>query len=221
MTDMLNKIENISTNTDFTRSPAKNTAAMESVYSNSRKFNFNDSFTFSSAFVLLSKINWKLRKFKLEHNRIVHIEFSAYGIIFSTTIDISDQEDLYKANYILSSLNEETGSFENLFVQILFSVADNPDVEGIIPLDFPACYDLLHRVKDKARYSQSEFWQSNLYEDFLSIKKSSIYEELSLLHHQVLVFIEMLTGNSLLPLAHYESNPKQEMQIKNIFKLNE
>lgn len=218
---MLNKIENISTNTDFSRSSAKNTSGIDSIYSHSQRLNFNDSLTFSSAFVLLSKIHWKLRKFKLEHNHLVHIEFSADEIIFSSAIDIFDPEELNYGKYQISrSITSEEIS-ENWCAEIFFNTLNKQLPGNGKPVNFPICKQFLKNILEHANYSRAEFWDSNVYEEILADLKTSLQNELSEIHIQVLMFIEMITGNSIIPADYQNHSNNHELKIINIFRLNE
>lgn len=218
---MLNKIENISTNTDFARSSAKNTSGIDSIYSHSHKLNFNDSLTFSSAFVLLSKIHWKLRKFKLEHNRLVHIEFSADEIIFSSTIDISDPEAINYGRYQITSLISFEDIAENWCAEIFFNTINKQSAGNSRPVSFPICKQFLKNILERAAYSRTDFWDNTIYEEILGGLKTSLHNELSEIHIQVLMFIEMITGNSIIPADYQNQSNNQELKIINIFRLNE
>lgn len=85
---MLERISNISLDTDFKKSKKGRYSQFKGELFSNSAFDVNDSISFSSASKYLSRAGWLLKEFKQTAGDKVVVEFNYYGFHFEVSLDL-------------------------------------------------------------------------------------------------------------------------------------
>ena len=215
---MLKKIENIASAAEF-KNNTRFTSGVPSLPAISGgKPNGSDSLSFSSAFRYLSQLKWQLKSFEQTEADEFNIKFVVDNLLFSTKVSINDSRSS-DINYKISD-QKITGLSEHKY-------------ETIISFDFdPAVYSQAI-LESSTEYIKRLFEKFSLYDSIL-LKSSNNPEvnsifidgdekklrvELSLIHRNIISFVEKVTGDVLsknLRLKSFNDNGGKIIKILNI-----
>jgi hypothetical protein len=215
---MLKKIENIASSAEF----KNNTRFINGLHSlpgiSSGKSSISDSLSFSSAFRYLSQLKWNLRSLEHNDNDEFLLEFEVDNFIFFTKVNIHDCRS-NNINYRIIN-DDKIGSSEHKY-QIQLSFEFDPEVYGETLLTTKTEY--LNWL-----YAKFELYDSIILKNssspevndfFIDEAQSHLRFEISLIHRNLIFFVEKVTGEILsqqLRLTPYNSSDEKLISIKQI-----
>lgn len=215
---MLKKIENITSAAEF-KNNTRFTSGVPSLSAISgEKSNGSDSLSFSSAFRYLSQLKWQLKSFEQTETDEFNIEFVVDNLLFSTKVSINDSRSS-DINYKISD-QKINGLSEHKY-------------QTIISFDFdPAVYSQAILVSS-TEYIKRLFEKFSLYDSillkssnnpevnsiFIDSDEKKLRSELSLIHRNIISFVEKVTGDVLstnLRMKPFNDNGGKIIKILNI-----
>lgn len=209
---MLNKIENISLNSER-KETFKLLSGDTSSISLHKKLNPLDSVTFSSALIFLSQLKWKLKSFRHNNSGQIHIEFLIGDFTFKCLLEFPTAYSK-QINYTIS--NQELTDINRLnhTIQIAFDYDQfvNTPMEGSIKLNFILL--LFERVLSTEHivnlHNLDTYYMERLTEDI----NNGLKEELNQIHKRLISFLEKLTGEEF--TQQFDAEEKSEAKNKSI-----
>lgn len=216
---MLKKIENIAASAEF----KNNTRFTGDIHAlpviNGAKSNVSDSLSFSSAFKFLSQLKWNLKSLTHNENDEFILEFIIDNLTFSTKIAVHDCT-ASNINYKISNENS-IKNYPHKY-QIVISFNFNPEVYSEPLLESSteylnwlfekfASYDSI-LLKNSANAEVNSF--------FIDGAEQNLRYELSLIHRNLIHFVEKVSGEILSNgLKIISTDTQQENQLK-LLKIN-
>lgn len=216
---MLKKIENIASAAEF----KNNTRFSPSINSipviNSGKSVSSDSLSFSSAFRYLSQLRWQLKSLEHNEHEEFNLEFIVDDLSFKTKIslhDCSSSNISYKVSNELA--NSSSGHIYNVIIAFDF------DSDVFYEAALESKTDYLNWLFQKFASYDSILLKSSSNPDvnafFIDEVEKKLRYELSLIHRNLIVFVEKVSGEILTSnLKHKTSDSNQEKLIK-ILQIN-
>ena len=134
---MLEKIVNISAGSDYKQSSKPGARSKVLHYLNEYHPTGNDSISLSPATAYLSIIGWKLKKIKIEKEKI-HIGFFFDNMDFSTTINPGEISQLPPIEYLIKYSVETFASILELNAKIISPVSSGISESEQVKIQFPA-----------------------------------------------------------------------------------
>jgi hypothetical protein len=193
---MLKKIENIAATAEFKNS----SRFINSLHSlpgiSSGKANISDSLSFSSAFRYLSQLKWNLKSLEHNENEEFSLEFGVDNFMFLTKVNI---HDCHSTNINYKIINENSISASAHKYQILLSF--DFDSEVFIEPVLATRTEYLSRLYEKfASYDSIILKNSSnteVNDFFIEESQSYLRYEISLIHRNLIFFIEKVVGEIL------------------------
>ncbi len=193
---MLKKIENIASPTEF----KNNTRFAPGVYSlpniSGGISNSSDSLSFSSAFRYLSQLKWQLKSFEQTEADVFNIEFLVDNLFFVTKVSINNSKST-DINYKISD-QKITGLSDHKY-QTIISFDFDPEVYS--QPAFASSVEYIKKLFEKfALYDSILLKSSNNPEVnsfFIDGDEKKLRLELSLIHRNIIFFVEKVTGEVL------------------------
>jgi len=215
---MLKKIENIASAAEF-KNNTRFTAGVNSlpVFAGG-KSNVSDSLSFSSAFRYLSQIKWQLKSLEHTENEEFILEFIVDDLTFKIKVSINDcrSSNINYKIYNESSFNSSPHNY-----QIIVSFDFDPEVYSEPPL--ASSTDYLRWLFEKfSSYDSILLKSSNdpeVNSFFIDGAENKLRYELSLIHRNIIFFIEKVTGEVLsnsLRLTPFNHSDEKLIKILNI-----
>jgi len=215
---MLKKIENIASTAEF----KNNSRFINGLHSlpgiSSSKTNISDSLSFSSAFKYLSQLKWNLRSLEHTDSDDFLLEFSIGDFIFQTKVNI---HDCHASNISYKIMNDNAIDSSNHKYQILLSFEFDPEVYAETVLSTKTEY-LNWLYKKLATYESIILKNSSspeVNDFFIDEVKNYLRYEISLIHRNLIFFLEKVTGEILsqqLRLTLYNSDDEKLIRIHQI-----
>lgn len=193
---MLKKIENITASAEF-KSSTRFTGEIHPLpVISGGKPGVSDSLSFSSAFRYLSQLKWQLKSLTHLENDEFLLEFIVDNLTFKTKISVYD---CTSSNISYKVSNDGTLNLSEHKYQILISFDFDPEVysEGILE----SSAEYLSRLFEKfASYDSILLKNSNNAEVnsfFIDGNENKLNYELSLIHRNLIFFVEKVSGEVL------------------------
>jgi len=215
---MLKKIENIASTAEF----KNNSRFINGLHSlpgiSSGKSNISDSLSFSSAFRYLSQLKWNLRSLEHNENDEFLLEFGVDNLIFSTKINI---HDCHSSNINYRIINEDAISSSSHKYQILISFEFDPEVYAETLLASKTEYFnwLYEKFASYDSIILKNSTSPEVNDFFIDEAQSYLRYEISLIHRNLIFFLEKVTGEILsqqLRLTLYNSGDEKLIRIHQI-----
>ncbi len=215
---MLKKIENIASTAEF----KNNSRFINSLHSlpgiSSGKSNISDSLSFSSAFRYLSQLKWNLRSLEHNENDEFLLEFGVDNLIFSTKVNI---HDCHSSNISYRIINEDAISSSSHKYQILISFEFDPEVYAETLLASKTEYFnwLYEKFASYDSIILKNSTSPEVNDFFIDEAQSYLRYEISLIHRNLIFFLEKVTGEILsqqLRLTLYNSGDEKLIRILQI-----
>ena len=215
---MLKKIENIASTTEFKNNARFNSEVHSVPLITGGKSSVSDSLSFSSAFRYLSQLKWQLKSIEHTENDELILEFVVEQLTFNTKVSIHDCK-LSNITYKIS--NEKAFASSELNYEILISFDFESEVysENILA----SSVEYLKWLFDKlASYNSMLLKNSNdpeINSFLIDGAEEKLKYELSLIHKNLIFFVEKVTGENLssnLRLAHFNPGEKKLIKILQI-----
>jgi len=215
---MLKKIENIASTAEF----KNNSRFINGLHSlpgiSSGKSNISDSLSFSSAFRYLSQLKWNLRSLEHNENDEFLLEFGVDNLIFSTKINI---HDCHSSNISYRIINEDAISSSSHKYQILISFEFDPEVYAETLLASKTEYFnwLYEKFASYDSIILKNSTSPEVNDFFIDEAQSYLRYEISLIHRNLIFFLEKVTGEILsqqLRLTLYNSGDEKLIRIHQI-----
>jgi hypothetical protein len=215
---MLKKIENIASAAEF----KNNTRFINGLHSlpgiSSGKSNISDSLSFSSAFRYLSQLKWNLRSLEHNENDEFLLEFVVDNLIFSTKVNI---HDCHSSNISYRIINEDAISSSSHKYQILISFEFDPEVYAETLLTSKTEYFnwLYEKFASYDSIILKNSTSPEVNDFFIDEAQSYLRYEISLIHRNLIFFLEKVTGEILsqqLRLTLYNSGDEKLIRIHQI-----
>jgi hypothetical protein len=215
---MLKKIENIASAAEF----KNNTRFINGLHSlpgiSSGKSNISDSLSFSSAFRYLSQLKWNLRSLEHNENDEFLLEFGVDNLIFSTKVNI---HDCHSSNISYRIINEDAISSSNHKYQILISFEFDPEVYAETLLASKTEYFnwLYEKFASYDSIILKNSTSPEVNDFFIDEAQSYLRYEISLIHRNLIFFLEKVTGEILsqqLRITLYNTGDEKLIRIHQI-----
>jgi hypothetical protein len=215
---MLKKIENIASTAEF----KNNSRFINGLHSlpgiSSGKSNISDSLSFSSAFRYLSQLKWNLRSLEHNENDEFLLEFGVDNLIFSTKVNI---HDCHSSNISYRIINEDATSSSSHKYQILISFEFDPEVYAETLLASKTEYFnwLYEKFASYDSIILKNSTSPEVNDFFIDEAQSYLRYEISLIHRNLIFFLEKVTGEILsqqLRLTLYNSGDEKLIRIHQI-----
>lgn len=215
---MLKKIENIASTAEF----KNNSRFINGLHSlpgiSSGKSNISDSLSFSSAFRYLSQLKWNLRSLEHNENDEFLLEFGVDNLIFSTKVNI---HDCHSSNISYRIINEDATSSSSHRYQILISFEFDPEVYAETLLASKTEYFnwLYEKFASYDSIILKNSTSPEVNDFFIDEAQSYLRYEISLIHRNLIFFLEKVTGEILsqqLRLTLYNSGDEKLIRIHQI-----
>lgn len=215
---MLKKIENIASTAEF----KNNSRFINGLHSlpgiSSGKSNISDSLSFSSAFRYLSQLKWNLRSLEHNENDEFLIEFGVDNLIFSTKVNI---HDCHSSNISYRIINEDAISSSSHKYQILISFEFDPEVyvETLLASKTEYFNWLYEKFASYDSIILKNSTSPEVNDFFIDEAQSYLRYEISLIHRNLIFFLEKVTGEILsqqLRLTLYNSGDEKLIRIHQI-----
>lgn len=215
---MFKKIENIASTAEF----KNNSRFINGLHSlpgiSSGKSNISDSLSFSSAFRYLSQLKWNLRSLEHNENDEFLLEFGVDNLIFSTKINI---HDCHSSNISYRIINEDAISSSSHKYQILISFEFDPEVYAETLLASKTEYFnwLYEKFASYDSIILKNSTSPEVNDFFIDEAQSYLRYEISLIHRNLIFFLEKVTGEILsqqLRLTLYNSGDEKLIRIHQI-----
>lgn len=215
---MLKKIENIASTAEF----KNNSRFINGLHSlpgiSSGKSNISDSLSFSSAFRYLSQLKWNLRSLEHNENDEFLIEFGVDNLIFSTKVNI---HDCHSSNISYRIINEDAISSSSHKYQILISFEFDPEVyvETLLASKTEYFNWLYEKFASYDSIILKNSTSPEVNDFFIDEAQSYLRYEISLIHRNLIFFLEKVTGEILsqqLRLSLYNTGDEKLIRIHQI-----
>jgi len=215
---MLKKIENIASTAEF----KNNSRFINGLHSlpgiSSGKSNISDSLSFSSAFRYLSQLKWNLRSLEHNENDEFLLEFGVDNLIFSTKVNI---HDCHSSNISYRIINEDAISSSSHKYQILISFEFDPEVyvETLLASKTEYFNWLYEKFASYDSIILKNSTSPEVNDFFIDEAQSYLRYEISLIHRNLIFFLEKVTGEILsqqLRLTLYNSGDEKLIRIHQI-----
>lgn len=211
---MLKKVENIASTAEF-KNGSRFINGLHSLPGiSSGKSSISDSLSFSSAFKFLSQLKWNLKSLEHNENEEFSLEFSIDNFIFKTKVHI---HDCHSNNISYKIINESAISSSAHKYQIILSFDFDSEVYAESILTTQTEY--LKRLYEKfASYDSIILKNSRspeVNDFFIEDTQNYLRYEMSLIHRNLISFIEKIIGDNLsqqLKITLY--NPGEEKLIR-------
>lgn len=191
---MLEKINNISAGSDFTKAVRSSNfgTVLSSTYT--RKADAHDSVDISPAFKFLNSVNWKLKEFKHIANEKLFLGFVLSDIEFRTAIDLVNFEKISMFNYNVLKETKKDKTARRIIADLSVRI-DSVDYEAEPALiNFSALNVFFQRVFDLNIYREITREEKYLFDDLLDGILYGIKDEFIHLNNHVLIFLDKLNG---------------------------
>ncbi len=191
---MLEKINNISAGSDFTKAVRSSNigSVLSSAYT--RKVDAHDSVDISPAFKFLNSVNWKLKEFKHIVNEKLYLAFILSGVEFRTVIDLVNFEKLSLLNYTVLKETKKGKSAFRMTTDLSVRI-ERPDYEaGPVLINFSALNVFFQRAFGLNMFREITREEKYLFDDLLQGISFGIKEEFLRLNNHILIFMDKLTG---------------------------
>jgi len=189
---MLNKIDNISAGSEFSKSTKPAGPGINAASVNSRRADVHDSVNISPALLFLNQVNWRLKEFKHSGNEKLYLNFIVSNIEFFTKIDLVNLTKAESLNYNLLKEENTINSRVKIYTDISSGLKEiRYDMEPYL-INFSALNVFFRRVMEMKIYRELTRGDSYIFNDLLNGITNGIQNEFEQLNNQVFVFIYKL-----------------------------
>ena len=208
---MLDKINNINSSGDFSRSAKPKTfnGVIGSIYN--RGMNSHDSADISPAFKYLQQTQWRLRDFQYSADERIFLHFIVSTIEFQTTIDLTNFNGLTSLNYHLAKdgiigISKKKMAVDLTSVLKLINYAQQPEL-----ISFTGLNIFFNRAFEQRIYKNLTRDDQYFFDELLMGIIENMSDEFLQLNNQILIFIERLTG-----IKHLDNLPLNQDDVRAI-----
>ncbi|MDT3695842.1 MAG: hypothetical protein ROY99_05565 [Ignavibacterium sp.] len=216
---MLKKIENIANANELKGNNRYSGGSSSLSVINGNKSNISDSLSFSSAFKYLSSLKWQLKSLEHNSNDEFTIEFIVDKLLFKTRISINDNKTS-DINYSITNGAVVSTSEHKYDVTISFDF--DPQVFSEAPTASSTEY--LNWLFEKfVSYDSILLKNSNdpeINSFFLDGAEKKLQYELSLIHRNIISFVEKVSGEVITNHLRYFSPDSSNKKIIKILNIN-
>ena len=208
---MLDKINNINSSGDFSRSAKPKTfnAVIGSIYN--RGTNSHDSADISPAFKYLRQTQWRLRDFQHSADEKIFLDFIVSTIEFQTTIDLINFNGLTSLNYHLAKdgiigISKKKIAIDLTSALNLINYGQQPEL-----IKFTGLNIFFNRAFEQRIYKNLTRDDQYFFDELLEGIIENMSDEFLQLNNQILIFIERLTG-----IKHPDNPPLNQDDLRAI-----
>lgn len=189
---MLNKIDNISAGSEFSKSTRPAGSGINAASAYNRRADVHDSMNISPALQFLNQVNWKLKEFKNINNEKISLDFIISNIEFITTIDLVSLNKLEMLDYNLLKEEKSISSNDKIYSQISSRIEEiRYNIEPSL-INFSALNVFFSRAMEMRIYRDLAEGDSYIFNDLLNGITYGIRNEFEQLNNQVFIFIYKL-----------------------------
>jgi hypothetical protein len=192
--EMLEKINNISTKSDYSKAVRTSNfgAILGSTYT--RKVDSHDSVDISPAFKFMNSVNWKLKEFKHVVDEKLLLGFILSEIEFHTTIDLVNLEKISLINYSVIKENKKDNPSRKIITDLSVKVNRINYSQDPVLINFSSLNVFFQRIFNLNIYREISREEKYFFDDLLEGIFFGIQEEFIHLNSHVLIFLDKLTG---------------------------
>ena len=217
---ILEKINNISTKSDY--SQAVRTSNFGTILSSTytRKVDPHDSVDISPAFKFLNSVNWKLNEFKHIVDEKLFLGFTLSDIEFHTIIDLVNFENLDALNYNVIKISKNNNPPGKIITDLSVKIEQINYFKDPVLINFSALNILFQRIFKLNIYREILREEKYFFDDLLEGIYSGIEEEFIYLNNHVLIFLDKLMGQRVGKNNSSQKDYGETVVVKKINVLN-
>jgi hypothetical protein len=217
---MLNKIDNISPGSEFSKAsrPIGFSGNFATAYV--RQSYIHDSVNISPALQFLNLVRWKLKEFKHIAKEKLFLDFILSDIEFQTTIDLVGIERADDLNYHIIKEGSQS-DYNNKIVSDFSIKIENIRYDNEQELiNLSALNVFFQRIFGQRNYNELTENDQFILNELLRGISAGIEEEFEYLNNQLFVFLEKLEGIRRDKIVLRELNQSKIVSIKSIRLIN-
>lgn len=208
---MLNKIENITLNPN-SRNEIKSSKKDSHINHLTKKENFSDTITFSTALLFLSQLKWRLKKINHISTDELEVEIIANDISYSTIINLKEPSvknlNFKVQNEFPFKHNKSLYSIDVLFNYVKVESTDEEKL-------YEPVNKLLYRIPSYEYAGEKEI-SSTFYYELLEGIETGLAISLSMIYRNMIQFSDKLTGKNNFSVIENLNTAEQLIKINKI-----
>ncbi len=209
---MLEKISNISLDTDFKKSKKGRYSHFKGGLYSGSSFDINDSISFSPASKYLSKANWLLKEYSQTPESKVVVEFIYYGFSFIVSIDLQRVGDIETVIYSIKK--DETLLSNPKSISATLKVALGwDDNSSTIQKELKGLDQLFQRLISLDIKSELNSYNYELIDTLLEGIYSVLQSDFTYLNHVLFNFLEKQTSMKLSHVLNKNKNLRTKLNL--------
>ncbi len=217
---MLEKINNISTKSDYSQAGHASNFGNFLNSANTRKVYPHDSADISPAFKFLNSVRWKLNEFKYITDEKLFLGFILSQIEFHTVIDLVNFEKLNVLNYKVIKENKEDNSLRKIITDLSVKIDGINYFEESVLINFSALNIFFQRVFYLNINREISRDEKYFFDELLEGIFYGIQEEFIRLNSHILIFLDKLTGQRVVKKDDSERDYGETLVIKKFKVVN-
>ncbi len=217
---MLNKIDNISAGSEYSKSARPSGFGINAASAYNRRADIHDSVNISPALQFLNQVNWRLKEFKHSANEKLFLDFIVSSIEFRTTIDLVNINLLGSLDYNLIKEGSPAVSTSKIYSDLSSAIGEiNYDTVPVL-INFSALNVFFGRVFDMHIYRELTRSDSYIFEELLNGIGNGIRNEFDQLNSQVFIFLDKLINIKKESRSSGEADFDKVITIKSVKVIN-
>lgn len=208
---MLNKIENITLNPN-SRNEIKSSKKDSHINHLTKKENFSDTITFSTALLFLSQLKWRLKKINHISTDELEVEIIANDISYSTIINLKEPS-VKNLNFKIQNEFPFKHNKSLYSIDVLFNYVkvESTDEEKL----YEPVNKLLYRIPSYEYANEKEI-SSTFYYELLEGIETGLAISLSMIYINMIQFSDKLAGKNNFSVIENLNTAEQLIKINKI-----
>ena len=217
---MLNKIENISSGSEFSKAsrPMGFSGGIASAYV--RQTYAHDSVNISPALQFLNLVRWKLKEFKHIAKEKLFLDFVLSDIEFQTTIDLISIESADDLNYHVIKEGNQLNYNGKIISDISVNIDNTEYGKDLELINLSALNVFFQRIFNQKNFNELNQNDQYLIEEIINGISAGIEEEFEYLNNQLFIFLEKLEGIRIDKKDIRKLNKSKIVNVKSIRLIN-
>ena len=217
---MLNKINNISAGSEYSKSSRQAAFNGSIAAGYSRRADMYDSVDISPALQFLNNVKWRLKEFKHSANEKLFLDFIISDIEFQTTLDLVNITSLTELNYnLIKNENSEIQSGK-IFTDLASKLGEIRYDKQPELINFSATNVFFSRVLDLRIYRELNSADAYVINELVRGITNGIKNEFDLLNNQIFIFLDKLINVKVESHNKAMADFNEAITIKSIKVLN-
>jgi len=217
---MLEKINNISTKSDYSHGGHGSNFGTFLGSAYTRKVVQHDSADISPAFKFLNSVRWKLKEFRYITGEKLFLGFILSDIEFNTVIDLLNFEGINVLNYNVIKEIKEGNPNKKIIADLSVKVENINYFEEPVLINFSALNIFFQRVFNLDINREISREEKYFFDELLEGIFYGIQEEFILLNSHILIFLDKLSGQRITKREDSKKDYGETLVIKKFRVVN-